>query len=111
MHMCTHTHMKHVLLTHSSPLSSHSLLAQGTSYLPSCHCFCERHDADKKVKKATRNKNIKVSPAWMAPELLHGGEITPKADVFSFGIILWEMMSGKHPYEGCTVFQVEDLDI
>ncbi|XP_025085794.1 uncharacterized protein LOC112559088 isoform X2 [Pomacea canaliculata] len=68
-----------------------------------------KHDADKKVKKATRNKNIKVSPAWMAPELLHGGEITPKADVFSFGIILWEMMSGKHPYEGCTVFQILEL--
>ena len=65
-----------------------------------------RHDADKKAGKPAKNKEVKGSPAWMAPELLQGGEVTPKADVFSFGVILWEMMSGKHPYEGCSVYQV-----
>ena len=37
---------------------------------------------------------------WMAPEVINGQKYTEKADVFSFGIILWEIATRKPPYYG-----------
>ena len=36
---------------------------------------------------------------WMAPEVITGDKYTEKADVFSFGIILWEIASRQPPYK------------
>jgi len=38
--------------------------------------------------------------AWAAPELLLGQKITPKADIFSCGVVLWEIVTGKAPLRG-----------
>ncbi|XP_008054905.1 proto-oncogene serine/threonine-protein kinase mos [Carlito syrichta] len=35
-----------------------------------------------------------------APELLKGEAITPKADIYSFAITLWQMATGEVPYSG-----------
>ena len=37
---------------------------------------------------------------WMAPEVIRGFKYTEKADVFSFGVILWELATRKPPYYG-----------
>ncbi|TMW59300.1 hypothetical protein Poli38472_004369 [Pythium oligandrum] len=36
---------------------------------------------------------------WMSPEVLGNQKYTEKADVFSFGIIIWEIMTGECPYD------------
>ena len=36
---------------------------------------------------------------WMAPEVIGGQTYTEKADVFSYGIILWEIASREPPYK------------
>ncbi|XP_046561668.1 serine/threonine-protein kinase BCK1/SLK1/SSP31-like [Haliotis rubra] len=66
-----------------------------------------KHEADQNAAKASKVKEqIQGSPAWMAPELLQAGEVTPKADVYSFGMILWEMLTRKIPYDGSSMFQI-----
>jgi len=42
---------------------------------------------------------------WMAPEVLCNEHYAEPADVFSFGIILWEMLSKECPYDGMTPIQ------
>ena len=36
----------------------------------------------------------------MAPEVFRGEQYTTKADVFSFALILWEMMTGQELFPG-----------
>lgn len=69
------------------------------------YVFC-RHDADLKASRASKCKPVQGSPCWMAPELLETGDITTKADVYSFAIVLWEMLTRKQPFENCSVYQV-----
>ncbi len=41
---------------------------------------------------------IKGSTNWMAPELVEGAEATMEADYFSFGILAYLVLAGRHPY-------------
>lgn len=44
-----------------------------------------------------------VSPdpgRYRAPEVAEGGQHSRKSDIYSLGVILYEMLSGKHPYAG-----------
>lgn len=43
---------------------------------------------------------------FMSPELLSSGRMSRANDVFSFGIIMWQMITGKQPYEGMAPMQV-----
>ncbi|VEU39814.1 unnamed protein product [Pseudo-nitzschia multistriata] len=42
---------------------------------------------------------------WMAPEVLANRSYDERADVYSFGIIVWELLSRECPYEGMTAIQ------
>jgi serine/threonine protein kinase len=42
------------------------------------------------------------SPAYAAPEVLEGGENTPRSDLASLGYVLLEMLAGTPPFEGLT---------
>jgi serine/threonine protein kinase len=42
---------------------------------------------------------------WMAPEMMKHKTYGRKVDVYSFGLILWEMFSGSVPYEDLNPFQ------
>ena len=40
------------------------------------------------------------TPGYMAPEVLRGDPVDARADQFSFGVLLYELVTGEHPFEG-----------
>ncbi len=42
------------------------------------------------------------SPAYMSPEVIEGGEADIRSDIFSLGILLYEIAVGKLPFEGAN---------
>jgi eukaryotic-like serine/threonine-protein kinase len=44
--------------------------------------------------------------AYIAPERLAGGEATPESDVWSVGVLLWEVLAGRHPFWGLPLQEV-----
>ncbi|MBN3306027.1 M3K7 kinase, partial [Amia calva] len=47
----------------------------------------------------THMTNNKGSAAWMAPEVFEGNNYSEKCDVFSWGIILWEVITRRKPFD------------
>jgi len=46
------------------------------------------------------------TPAYMAPEQLKGAEVTAKSDIYALGLVLYEIFTGKRPFEANSVRQL-----
>ncbi len=46
------------------------------------------------------------TPAYMAPEQLAGTEVTTRSDIYSLGLVLYEMFAGRRPFEADTLAQM-----
>jgi serine/threonine-protein kinase len=54
----------------------------------------------------TRTGVLKGKIAYMAPEQARGDEVDRRADVFSAGLILWELLTGVRPWKGLNEIQI-----
>ncbi|KAI4380274.1 hypothetical protein MLD38_006483 [Melastoma candidum] len=52
------------------------------------------------------SKSTAGTPEWMAPEVLRNEPANEKCDVYSFGVILWELVTMSIPWNGLNPMQV-----
>ncbi len=49
------------------------------------------------------------TPAYMSPEQLKGAAVTTRSDIYSLGLVLFELFTGKRPFEARTLQQLIDM--
>ncbi len=48
----------------------------------------------------TETEMVIGTPDYMAPEQVEGGQITPSVDIYAFGVVLYELVTGDRPFTG-----------
>ncbi|CAI5505345.1 unnamed protein product, partial [Closterium sp. Naga37s-1] len=79
--------------------------------LKSANCLVDRHwcvkVCDFGLSRIATNGHVvgrtaAGTPEWMAPELLRNERCSFKCDVFSLGVIMWELATLRRPWEDCN---------
>ncbi len=59
-----------------------------------------------KAKGITGSGVMIGTPEYMSPEQVEGKEVDQRSDIYSLGVILFEMITGRVPFEGDTPFTI-----
>ena len=52
------------------------------------------------VLQSNRSSDFAGTMGYMSPEQLQGGRVTPESDVYAFGLVLYEMLTGHRSFSG-----------
>ncbi|XP_044471861.1 serine/threonine-protein kinase EDR1 isoform X3 [Mangifera indica] len=96
---CLHT--SHPTIVHRD-LKSPNLLVDKNWVVKVCDFGLSR----KKHHTFLSSKSTAGTPEWMAPEVLRNERANEKCDVYSFGVILWELATLGIPWKGLNPMQV-----
>jgi serine/threonine-protein kinase len=62
------------------------------------------------VSEELRGEDVRAgTPAYMAPEQVSGKEVTQRSDIYSLGLVLYELFTGKRVFEAKSVHELIEL--
>jgi len=64
--------------------------------------LARRSESSEQDTSLTDSGVVVGTPAYMAPEQFEGKDASSASDIYSFGVVLYEMITGRKPFEGAT---------
>lgn len=90
---CVYLHQLEPKIIHRDLKAENLLLDEGF------RCKLSDFGLSRVYEKNNNHMTICGTPCWVAPEIFRGDPYTERVDVYSFGIVLWELFSFTKPYK------------